>query len=166
MKVTLLAALTADGFIAKNQLHAAMWSSKEDKARFSQVTKRIGVMVMGSTTFETIGRKLPGRRMIVWTTHPEKYDFEEIEFHTESPADLIARLEDEGVPELAVIGGANVYTQFMKAGLVDELFLTFEPLTFGTGITIFNAPLEANLSLIETEKLNESTVLLHYRVVK
>lgn len=166
MKVFLLIALTADGLIGRDAHHLADWSSREDKKLFVRLTKEAGVIVFGSNTFETIGRALPGRRMIVYTSHPEKITAEGIETTMEAPADLVKRMTAEGAHGLAVCGGASIYTQFMKAGVVDELHLTIEPVLFGRGMTLFSDELEARLQLLEVSKLNDNAIHLHYAVQK
>ncbi|MCL5782229.1 MAG: dihydrofolate reductase, partial [Patescibacteria group bacterium] len=58
MKCFIIAALSADGYIARDEHHPAFWTSKEDKKRFVELTKRAGVVIMGSTTYTTIARPL------------------------------------------------------------------------------------------------------------
>lgn len=165
MKVFLIAAITVDGFIGRSASHMADWTSPEDKKLFVAKTKEAGIMVMGSKTFATIGRALPGRKTIVYTSNPEAFLAQEnVEATNESPAELIARLEQSGAASLAICGGASVYSLFMEAGVVDELYLTVEPLAFGTGVPLFGNSLETQLDLLSSEKLNSNTVLLHYAV--
>src|ERR1700741_5465494 len=156
MNIILIAALTADGFIGRTSGHTADWTSKEDKQLFVKVTKQAGTIVMGSKALQSIGRALPERRMIVLTSRPADYDVENVEFTAESPTGLVSRLVTEGVTELAVCGGAQVYRAFMNADLVGELYLTVEPVLFGTGVTLFAGELETNLQLKQTQKLNEN----------
>ncbi|MBI2096331.1 MAG: dihydrofolate reductase [Candidatus Taylorbacteria bacterium] len=163
MKVFIIAALSADGFIAKSAKHFADWPSKEDKKRFVALTKRAGVMVMGRKTFETIGKALPGRRNIVYTRR--KLEVKDIEPTRKSPAQLIRHLKSEGVGELAVCGGSQIYTLFMKAGVVDTLYLTLEPIVFGEGVRLFAEAIDATLELVECRKENQS-ILLEYKVIK
>lgn len=165
MKVILIATITADGFIAQTSDHLANWSSKADKALFVRVTKELGTMVMGARTFATIGRALPGRHTIVLTHHPELITVDQIEATSETAGNLVARLTDAGTPGLAVCGGAEVYTQFMEAGLVDEAYLVTEPLSFGQGITLFSRPIAATFELLES-RVAESSVINHYKVRK
>nr|AIA15109.1 Dihydrofolate reductase [uncultured bacterium] len=167
MKVVLIAAITVDGFIGKTADHLADWTGGADKKLFVQVTKEAGAIVMGSTTFATIGRALPGRRMIVYTTKPKKITAGGVETTNEPPAKLIARLTKEGAHGLAVCGGATIYTQFMAAGVVDELYITVAPTVFGTGIPLFttNEDIAQNLELIEQSLLDENTILLHYKTI-
>nr|AIA15533.1 Dihydrofolate reductase [uncultured bacterium]AIA15803.1 Dihydrofolate reductase [uncultured bacterium] len=164
MNIVLVAAVTADGFIARNAGHAADWTSKDDKRHFVEVTKRLGTMVMGSTTFETIGRALPGRRMIVLTNRPDDFRIEGVETFSGPVESLVAALEKEGVAGLAVVGGAHVYGQFLEAGLVDRLELTVEPHLFGKGITVAGTELDLKLRLLGLERLGEQAVLITYEV--
>ena len=61
MKVTMVMAMTLDGKIARDASHPADWTGTEDKKKFVEITRRAGAMIMGSRTFDTIGRLLPGR---------------------------------------------------------------------------------------------------------
>lgn len=166
MKIFIIAAVTLDGFISRNDSEPAMWTSKADKEFFKAATKKAGVIVMGSKTFETIGRALPGRRNIVLSRTKRFDDIPGIESSEESPTELVSRLEQEGVTELAVCGGSHIYTSFMKAGLVDTIYVTVEAIAFGSGITLFNEPIDAKLALRETRSLGDGAVLLEYSVIK
>lgn len=158
----IIAAQTADGFIAKDATHAAFWTSKEDKVRFIELTKKAGVVVMGSQTFKTLPRPLKERRNIVYSRSGE---FEGAETTSETPADLIKRLENEGVKEVAICGGSQIYTMFAKAGVVEKIYLTIEPLVFGTGVSIFNEELNLHLELLSHVKTEAGTLLLEYKVL-
>ena len=137
MKVCLIAALTVDGFIGKDAGHSSLdWTSKEDKQFFVEKTKELGTLIVGRTTFETFKKPLPNRRNIVLTSTPEKYEVEGAEFTSEDPKQLLARLEGEGVESVAVIGGSKVYSQFLEEGLVTDLYLTVEPVMFGSGVPL------------------------------
>lgn len=164
MKVFIIAAISADGFIARNTTELADWTSSEDKKLFVKLTKEAGVMVMGATTLATIGRALPGRRTIVYTTHPQDINIEGVEPTTEDPKLLVERLKNEGAEAIAVCGGRSIYSLFLQAGLVDELYLTVEPVLFGSGIGLFKDELNTKLSLLEATNLNKDVILLHYAV--
>jgi len=166
MKTFIIAAITADGLIGRDASHLADWTGKADKKLFVEVTKQAGVIVMGSRTFETIGRALPGRRTIVYTSKPETIDVEGVEATNEAPADLIARLEKEGAAGLAICGGSSIYTLFMAANVVDELYLSIVPKLFGKGVPLFNQELDVDLILQETRALGEDTTLLRFSVAK
>lgn len=159
MKIFIIAAQTLDGFIAKNDHHLASWTSKEDKKFFVQRTKEAGVMIMGSKTFETIGKPMPGRLNIVYSREKQ---YEGVEVTSLPPAELIKNLEARGYQEVAICGGAGIYTMFLKAKLVDTIYITIEPLLFGSGISMVNEPLEINLTLRSSNKLSDNVLLLEY----
>nr|AIA15571.1 Dihydrofolate reductase [uncultured bacterium] len=164
MKISIVAAITADGFIGRHAEHLVDWSSPEDKKFFTKITKEAGTIVMGSRTFSTINRALPGRRSIVLTSHPETINASGVEATDEPLKELVERLTSEGATGLAVCGGATVYSQFMESGLVTDMYLTIEPLLFGSGVPLFAGRLEVDMQLAEILKLNDNTILLHYRI--
>lgn len=76
-------------------------------------------------------------------------------------------LQGRGCESAALIGGQKTVSQFMQQNLVDEIFFDIEPLLFGSGMPIFkDVDFELSLELIDTRKLNDNTVQLHYKVVK
>nr|AIA17398.1 Dihydrofolate reductase [uncultured bacterium] len=166
MKVFIIAALTADGFIGRDSGHTADWTGKEDKKVFTRLTKEAGTIVMGSRTFATIGRALPERRNIVYTSRPSEINVEGVETTSEAPAELIARLEKEGATAVAICGGAAIYHLFMSAGVVDELYITYVPVLFGKGVGLFSDELDVQLELQESEALGDGALLVHYIVKK
>lgn len=162
MKVFIIAAQTLDGFIAKDKSHiSTAWNSPEDKKRFVNITKKAGVVVFGSTTFETFGKPLKGRINIVYSRSKQ---FEGVEMTDDEPEVLISKLEERGFSEVAICGGAGIYTKFLKAGVVDTIYLTIEPILFGTGISLFNEDLDIPLELVSLEKTPSGTIFLEYKV--
>jgi len=72
MKLILVMAVTADGKIARNSMELIDWTGKADKKYFIDVTRKAGVIIIGSKTFDTIGQVLPGRKNIVMTRNAER----------------------------------------------------------------------------------------------
>lgn len=161
IKCFIVAAQTADGFIAKDATHAAFWTSKEDKKRFVELTKRAEVVVMGSQTFKTLPRALKERTNIVYS---KSQTFEDAEVTEDEPITLLNKLEARGFKEVAICGGSSIYTMFIKAGVVDTIYLTIEPLLFGAGICLFNEEINIHLELISHVKTEAGTLLLEYKV--
>jgi dihydrofolate reductase len=161
MKVFLIAALSADGFIAKNENHAAFWTSKEDKKRFVELTKKAGVVVMGSTTYKTLPRPLKDRANIVYS---KSQTFEGVEMTQKSPQDLIAELETRGFKEVAILGGSHIYNMFMKAGVIDTLYITIEPIVFGAGLKLFTDEMLYHLKLTNSVITEGGSIMLEYKV--
>ena len=164
MRAFIIAAMTADGNIAKDPLTpSTTWTGKEDKKRFIELTKRAGVIVMGLNTYNTIGKPLPGRVNIVYApagTPP----IPGVEMTTKSPAELLSELEARGLKEAAICGGSMIYTMFMKSGLVNKLYLTIEPVAFGDGVRLFKEGFERRLKLENCTTTESGALQLEYSV--
>ena len=173
-EVILLVAMSSDGFIApadQEKLPSTTWTSPEDKQFFTEKSKAIGTLIMGSKTFETIGRALPGRRSIVMTSSLERYtkfnNDPNLFFTSESPEEILADLSKQEVKQVALCGGTSIYNLFLQKGLVDKMFLTIEPHVFGEGVKLFRDQVEDKFKLLEQKKLNEKgTLLLEYVLKK
>lgn len=169
MHCFIIAALSADGFLAENDTQTSTtWTSEEDTQFFRERTRQAGVVIMGRKTYETVGRPLPKRLNIIYSTQaPEGELPENVRYTQEDPAVLIDQLKEEGYQEVAVCGGSSIYTQFMKAGVVDTLYLTIEPILFGRGMTLFTQSFGGmKLELKEVKNLSSQTLLLEYSVQK
>jgi len=177
MEVFIIASITADGLIGQNTDQSSMnWTSKADKQFFIQKTKEAGAVVMGRKTFDTIApkyRPLKNRLNIIYTRqnledfieHYQVQNREDVLVTQDEPQKLIQQLEEEGQQQVAICGGSSIYTMFMKAGVVNKLYLTVEPIVFGSGVKLFNEELDNKLKLNKVGKLgDEGTVLLEYLV--
>lgn len=169
-EVILLVAMSTDGFITpldQEKLPSTTWTSPEDKQFFTEKTKAIGALIMGSKTFETIGRALPGRRSVVMTSRPESFsEFSDpnLFFTSKSPEEILTELSKQGVKQVALCGGASIYNLFLQKGLVDKMFVTVEPQSFGGGVKLFSEEIITRFKLLKQNKLNEKgTLLLEYQ---
>ncbi len=119
MKIIAIAAIGCNRELGKG--NDLIWRIPEDLKRFMQITDTYP-MIMGSRTFDSIGRALPNRPNIVISKHRPLHQ----------RGIYIVRGIDKSI-EMAksffrekcyVIGGGKIYGQFIKKGLVDELILT------------------------------------------
>jgi dihydrofolate reductase len=162
MKIILLAVVTLDGKIARNEHNYVDWSSKEDKRIFFATTKQAGAMILGHNTFQTFPSVLPGRLHIVLTINPEgKANIPgQLEYTNQSPQEIVSDLEARGYEQAVVAGGGQINALFLKAGLIDEIWLTVEPLIFGSGVDLFRGfEFDLRARLLSVEKLNDSGTL-------
>jgi dihydrofolate reductase len=95
------------------------WRLSSDLKRFRELTMGHHLIV-GRKTFESIGKPLQGRQMIV-VTHDENFKAAGcIVSHSIDRAFDVARARGES--EVFVIGGAEIYGQTL--GIADRLYLT------------------------------------------
>jgi dihydrofolate reductase len=140
-------------------------------------------MILGSQTFRTFNRLLPGRSMIVYTRNIEAFrqsvTFEVVEvtaetkelsrddvlYATSLPVTQLAQLlQSLGKEELAICGGSSIYAQWVEADLVETLYLTIEPVVFGKGVPLFSSPLNKKYQLQEVKQLSSQTLLVTYKI--
>jgi len=167
MKVVALVAHTIDGFIARDSKEFIDWSSKEDKKMFVALTKKGGVIVMGSNTYKTIGKPLKERLNVVLTSKAKKLKSQDgvLEYWDAKPKQVVEKLTKRGFKVVYLIGGAHTYTKFLRAKLVDELWVTIEPVIFGSGLSNFTESFyNVKCSLTGINKLNSNTVQLKYKL--
>ena len=93
------------------------WRLRGDLAHFKATTMGHPI-VMGRKTWESLGRQLPGRLNIVITRNP---DFK-AEGATVVPSLEAALQACNSVPEICIIGGAQIYTQALS--LADRISAT------------------------------------------
>lgn len=118
MTVTLVVAMGSNGVIGVD--NALPWRLPEDLAHFKQLT--LGhPMIMGRTTYESIGRPLPGRTTIV-LTRDAAWSADGVETAPDLDTALAraAELDDD----VFVVGGGQVYAEALERDLVDLLCVT------------------------------------------
>lgn len=172
MKLILMAAITVDGMIGKTSDHLSTdWTSRADTKLFISITKQARAIVMGRTTYDTIGRPLPKRLNFILTSTPEKFESQTkeglLEFHKKSPQETCDYLKSKDFDEAILCGGAKTYAQFFEAGLIDEVYLTIEPKLFGNGINLLGDNLtDIDLELLSFEKIGDNSLFVKYKVKK
>jgi dihydrofolate reductase len=174
MKTILVFVSTLDGKITRwGNPDVRIWSSQSDKQYFNKLWNDTRLIVMGSNTYKVTPVKPSSKHLLViMTSHPSEYKGIEksgqLDFTDESPEKLFARLEKEGHELMLIVGGAQVATSFLKQQLIDELWLTIEPIIFGSGSNfVVEEKLDINLELISSERVNEQGTLINkYKVIK
>jgi dihydrofolate reductase len=117
MKVALVAAVDEDGIIGR--AGELPWHLPADLARFRRLTTGHHLIV-GRRTWESIGRPLPGRRMIVVSRG--KPSLPEGVARATSLAAALDLARGAGETEVMVAGGGEIYRAALP--LADRLYLT------------------------------------------
>jgi dihydrofolate reductase len=120
-RVVLVAAVAENGVIGNGP--DIPWRLPGEQAEFKELT--LGhTLLMGRTTFDSIGRPLPGRTTIVLTRDPGWHHDGVLVAHDLEGALALA----EDLPgEVMVVGGAQVYAAALP--VADEQVLTEVPLS-------------------------------------
>jgi dihydrofolate reductase len=88
-------------------------------------------------------------------------------FTNESPAALVARLRKRRSKNIWLMGGGELAREFLKADLVDELYLGVVPVLLGEGIPLFPAGFpQRDFALIENKTYSKGLIALKYARVR
>jgi len=160
-----IAAVTIDGKIALDPSHFSDWTSKEDKDFLHEFLDKADVIVVGNNTYKTALEPLSKRNCIVFTASvaTSEHKSDTLTYCNPVSSDCVPLLEK--YETVAVLGGTKTYTWFLENDLLDELYITIEPIVFGRGLPLFESSEDINvqLKLESTKQLNEKgTLLLHY----
>ena len=129
--VMLVVAVSKNGYI--DQIPGSGWNSDEDWTHFQSMRDGADAIVMGRKTFEVNhARRIidPNKPRIVMTGHPDDYAQEAtegLEFTTQTPEEILDNLAKLGKKHVMIAGGVAVYSAFLEANLVDEMYITEEP---------------------------------------
>lgn len=173
MRVTLIAAQSLDGFITHHDTAGSAFASEADRAFFKSALKGFDTCVMGAETYRTAREAIrtglmPDRLRIVVTHTPSAFETdvipEHLEFINAGAAEIVAELKRRGRTACALLGGSQIHSLFLEAGCVDELWITVEPVLFGSGTGLVAGRTDVHLELLEVQNLSAHTLLLKYKV--
>tara|TARA_B100000886_G_C20195968_1_gene396333 strand:- start:78 stop:572 length:495 start_codon:yes stop_codon:yes gene_type:complete len=117
MKISIIAAIGKNKEIGLN--NDLLWSISEDLQNFKKITMG-HYLVMGRRTFQSIGKELKGRKLIILTSDPYLSVGEHLTAHSVEEAIYLA--EKNAEEELMICGGAKVYKDFL--GKADTMYLS------------------------------------------
>lgn len=145
-KLTLYTAASLDGFIAGpngeiDWLEIPGAPEAEDYG-YSAFFESIGTTLQGSTTYELAASHdddaYPGKTNYVFTRKsPPPHDSEHWRFVTGDIAGFVRELKEEPGQDIWLVGGGQINTVMLEAGLIDEMIVTLFPLVLGEGIPLF-----------------------------
>ena len=165
--IVALAAVTIDGKIARHANHFPDWTSPEDKTFFQSMLEKSEVFVIGNNTYKTAEEPLSKRNCIIFTRSvqdTERRGDHLLLYNGAGKTSIESLLEP--YRSVALLGGAQVYSYFLERDLIDDLYLTIEPIIFGQGLNLFEHETESTtrLQLASMRQMNpQGTVLLHYQ---
>lgn len=171
MKVILYMATTINGFITKGNDDTSFVSEIEWDS-FRNMIKTTGNMIIGSRTYKIMRdggefKNLENIRVLVVSENANFQTIANNHSVAKTPKDALAILEKEVFDKALVAGGGTLNASFMAENLVDEIYLDVEPVVFGRGIMLFREDnFEAKLKLLETKKLSDNEIQLHYQVLR
>ena len=163
-------ASSLDGFIAGpgnnlDWLVAGGLETGPDDSPFAYATLEasIGALVMGSHTYEWVRAHHPEMTLESWYRQPswvvthrvlEPIAGTPTRFFAGDVADLHPLLVDAAAGrDVWVVGGGDLAGQFLDAGLLDEVVVSYAPVTLGAGAPLL--PRRADWRLLDVGRLGD-----------
>ncbi len=171
MKIALVAVMSINNKITQGSDTSIFeWASNEDGDFFKKLLSKHQVFIMGNTTYKTIKPRPSHEKLRIVMSHNPKDHKEEhvaghLEFTSAAPVNIVADLVNRRYGSALLLGGSEIYSLFLDAGLVSDMYLTIEPSIFSGGLGLANKlSHNINCELITVDVLNKAgTVLLHYK---
>jgi len=148
MRLSIIAAIAENGVIGRD--NDLPWHLSSDLQRFKKLTMGHHLL-LGRKTFESIGRALPGRTMVVISTG--RPSLPEGVLLVDSIESAIEAANENGDDEAFVAGGAEIYNLALPHS--DRLYLTRIEAAF-EGDVHFPPIAEKDWKLVSNEQIRAS----------
>lgn len=128
----------------------------------------VDITLQGNTTYQQIlgfpgSFPYPNTTNYVFSRQTDRKDTEHVQFVSGDIASFVKQRKEEEGQDIWLIGGGQINTVFLNAGLIDEMQLFVMPLVVGDGLPLFaSTPIETQFNLFATERYPSGAVRLTY----
>ena len=183
-KLIYTALASMDGYIADDEGNFEWAEPKEDVYRFvNSIEKKNGIHLYGKKMYNTMSawENIPDIEKqpeyirefeAAWKKAKKNIYSSTLNEIKTSNTILKKTFEKDKVEEIKKkepgnlgIGGANLASQALSQGLIDEVFLIVFPIMIGSGKKWINSPRHEYLKKIEIKEFEREILMLHYRVI-
>ncbi|MCX2738408.1 dihydrofolate reductase family protein [Pontibacter anaerobius] len=172
-KVTLYIAASLDGYIARpngdtSWLHNEKYTLAGEDFGYSAFLQSIDTTLMGHSTYKAIQGfdapfPYPGTTNYVFSRSGHQGN-EHVQFVQQDVAAFAKGLKQQQGQNIWLIGGGEINTLLLNAGLIDELILTSIPIILGNGIPLFaKGAQERQLQVLESQSYKNGFVQLRLK---
>jgi dihydrofolate reductase len=166
-------ATSADGFIARPDGDVEWLDRPRPKGDYGMPAflRSVDTVVMGRVTWE-VGQKLggalvEGKRNIVLSRTLPSFGVPGATVENTSPSKLAEKLRAEKGQSVWLMGGAQVFSQFLDANTLDQIIVHVVPVLIGAGIPLLDTtPRHVELTLRSTRRFADGVVRLSYAVTR
>ena len=171
-RISVYIATSVDGYIATDDDSLDWLTSQGAEGEdygFEAFLADIDLVAMGRSTYEFIKDEpvLPyGSRPVHVFTTGEPGTRAGFSFYASTPAQAVQRWESDGFRHVYIDGGSLI-SQFLEAGLVDDLVVTIAPVLLGSGKPLFHRiATSTGLRLTRADPYASGMVQLRYDCVR
>jgi dihydrofolate reductase len=170
-EVVLYITASLDGFIADSSGSVDWLEGAEgEDYGYRALMDSVDSVLQGSHTYlETMNLvdedPYAGKANYVFTSRDDLPVFGAPTFVDEDPVTFVASLKNGSGGRIWLIGGGELASVLMSAGLIDEVDLFVQPVVLGDGIALWRPPLQGHrLELLECRRWPGDLAQLRYRV--
>jgi dihydrofolate reductase len=169
-KVILGLGISLDGYIARLDGSVDFLFMPKDYS-MGPFFRTIDTAIMGRKTYE-VGLKMGGAgsfgsysmTFYVMSRSLPPGERTGVTFTNQSPAALITQIRKRPGKEVWLMGGGELARDFLKADLVDELYLGVVPVLLGEGLPLFPRGFpQRNFALLENKSFSKGLIALKYK---
>jgi dihydrofolate reductase len=171
-KVKLFIASSLDCYIARED-GGIDWLFTDDDYGYTKFYDSIDTIIVGrksydqSLTFDDYPYK--GKKVYVFTRKKirKNNNEQDVEYINTNIQDFVTSLTQSIGKDIWLIGGGEIVSVLLNAGLVDEIILSIHPIILGTGIPLLrDIQKEVNLKLENSLSFDSGLTQLYYKVLK
>jgi dihydrofolate reductase len=158
--------ISLDGYIARPDGSVDFLFMPKDYP-FGEFMKTVDTALMGRKTYE-MGLKMGGSfdgsmKTYVFSRTLPPGERDHVIFTQDSPADVVAKIRRSKGKHIWMMGGGDMVREFLKADLVDELYLGVVPTLLGEGIPLFPTGFpQREFRLLKNETYSKGLIALTY----
>ena len=168
-KVVLFIASSLDGFIAEKN-GGIGWLFSDADYGYKKFFASVDALVMGRKTYElaaSFGEWPYGsKKCFVFTRKTGKFHDKRVMF-SDSLVELVGKLVKSRGKNIWLVGGGEIVSVLLNAGLVHEIIISIHPIILGSGIPLFSRLINrVKLKVKNQKSFKSGLVQIHYVVQK
>ncbi len=162
-KLLFYGAMSIDGYLARED-HRLDWligTEGEEETSYDDFYASVDTLIMGRNTYEQVLQLSPdefpyeGKTCYIMSRTLQD-SLKGTHIIREDILSFVKKLKDVPGQHIWIVGGGELLQSFIKAGLVDELYLQIAPVMIGRGIPLFSpADMESRFSLKEVRQYKQ-----------
>ena len=166
-KIVLGLGISLDGYIARPNDAVDFLFMPKDYS-MGPFFKTIDTMLMGRKTYE-VALKMGGSfggsmKSYVFSRTLAPGERKDVEITRQSPTTLVAWLRKHKGKDIWLMGGGELARDFLRADLVDELYIGIVPVLIGAGIPLFPPGFpQREFKLLENKTYSKGLIALKYQ---
>jgi dihydrofolate reductase len=165
-------ATSLDGFIARSDGRVDWLDTIPNPNQldygYADFLASVDTTLMGHSTYQTIlefGGEFPypDTTNYVFSRRTDHTRTDYVQFVHQDPTAFVTSLKKSAGNDIWLVGGSQLNTILLNAGLIDRLILTLAPVSLGTGIPLFGPDaVETPFTLVKFESFETGFVQMVY----